>query len=590
MCGIFGLISSKFSLKETEINYIYNCLKNRGPNNSQMFKIEEFLTFLHTRLAIQDLSKNANQPMLSLNKRFLICFNGEIYNHKELRSNFFDENKIFKTHSDTETLVEMFSTHGVENTLKEIKGMFAIALWDLKKNKLFLAVDRFSEKPLYYYKGVDYFVFTSDLSAFKKLPFVKKKVSKIAVSNLLKFNYVSHPYTIYENIYKLSPGTVLDINFDKKLNIVTNISKKKYWDINKVFTKQKKLFEDNEIFNEFEKKLETSIKSQLISDIPIGSFLSGGLDSSLITILMSKISGKKINTFSIGFEDKMYDETKYSDYVSSLIRSNHYKKIFSKNELIEIIPKFSDIYSEPFGDSSGLPTSLVAHEAKKNGVNVVLTGDGCDEFWGGYNRYIWTEKFFKFKVNKFISKNLIKFFEKVNHKSFNNLISKLNPILPAVLKTTNLHAKIIKVLKMSSREKIEESYQDIICNSGFEKILNFSSHPIMDKENYLFEDKLFKDLDVKEKMMIFDINHYLPGDILTKVDRASMYHSVETRAPFLDKDLVEFSSSISQKQKFKNNSGKIIIKKILMKYCDPKFIHRPKMGFGIPLGNFLKKS
>ena len=236
-----------------------------------------------------------------------------------------------------------------------------------------------------------------------------------------------------------------------------------------------------------------------------------------------------------------------------------------------------------------LPTSLVAHEAKKNGVNVVLTGDGCDEFWGGYNRYIWTEKFFKFKVNKFISKNLIKFFEKVNHKSFNNLISKLNPILPAVLKTTNLHAKIIKVLKMSSREKIEKSYQDIICNSGFEKILNFSSHPIMDKENYLFEDKLFKDLDVKEKMMIFDINHYLPGDILTKVDRASMYHSVETRAPFLDKDLVEFSSSISQKQKFKNNSGKIIIKKILMKYCDPKFIHRPKMGFGIPLGNFLKK-
>lgn len=588
MCGIFGIVSQKIQLSENQKKNILISLSNRGPNNKGYYSDNGNFEFLHTRLSIQDLSSDANQPMISRNKRFMIVFNGEIFNHLELRKKYFKEFDRFKTYSDTETLLEMISELGFENTLSEIKGQYAFAIWDFNLKKIFIVVDRLSEKPLYYNLLNDYLVFSSDLHPFQYLNFVEKKVSKTGLSQLLKFNYIPHPHSIYENTFKVEPGSYLEFKLEnKKIHL---IKKEKYWDINKIFLKDKKEEKNQNFYiDQFEKNLNKSVKDQLISDIPIGCFLSGGLDSSLIAIMMSQNYEKKLKTFSIGFDDSSFDETKYADEIATMIGSDHKKKIFNKKNLIEKIQKMTEIYSEPFGDSSALPTALVAEFAKENEINVVLTGDGGDEFLGGYQRYLWTEKLEKKKINKKLLKIIKTLVEKIGSKNINSTHQKLKNIIPNSYNTPDIYSKIIKVIKILSTNSSKNSYNYLVTNEKYKEIINFEDNNLNNNLDYYFEDKIFDNLDLKKKMMLYDINNYLSGDILVKVDRACMQYSVESRSPFLDKDLIEFGCGLPDNLKFSKNSGKIIIKKILLKYCGEKFINRPKMGFGIPLSSFLRE-
>ena len=588
MCGIFGIVSKKKKLSSNQKEKIFASLYNRGPDNQNYYSDKNNFEFLHTRLSIQDLSSKANQPMMSKNRRFMIIFNGEIFNHFSLRKKYFQNLNFFKTNSDTETLLEMIAKFGIDETLQSVKGQFAFGVCDFKHKKIFIAVDRLSEKPVYYTFTKDYLIFSSDINPIKHIDFVEKKISKIAITQLLKYNYIPHPYSIYDNIYKLEAGSYLEFKLGERE--VELIYKKKYWNIENKFLEGHKTKETDKFFiEEFEKKLNNSVREQLISDIPIGCFLSGGLDSSLIAIIMSQnYVGKKMKTFSIGFDNSSFDETSYANEIAKFIGSEHHKKIFSKKDLVKKIQSINEIYAEPFGDSSALPTALVSEFAKNNGINVVLTGDGGDEFLGGYQRYLWTDKLSKRKINNNLIKLTQLILQRIGSKNINFVHQKLKKILPSYMDTPDVYSKIIKLIKILSTTNSTDAYSNLVSNDNYIKMLNFVEDDQNKNMKYYLENKDFDNLDFKEKMMLYDINNYLTGDILVKVDRACMQYSVESRSPFLDKDLLEFSCELPLSLKFSKNSGKIITKKILSKYCTNDFINRGKMGFGIPLGDFLR--
>ena len=590
MCGIFGLVSKNKILNDFQIKNILKSLNHRGPDDRGCLQFEN-LTFLHTRLSIQDLSHKARQPMVSETDNTIIVFNGEIYNHYYIR-NLLNQNnsKIFwKTTSDTETLLRSIEIFGINKTLNLIEGMFAFGYWDKKLKKLILAVDRFSEKPLYYSKQDNNVFFTSDLSAIKNINFIDKTVSKTGLSNLIKYNYIPHPYSIYKNIYKLMPGSYKEICFDENYSI-KSIKNERYWNINQEYINQDTKYNDLKIkIEEFEILLKNVIQSQLISDVPIGCFLSGGLDSSLIAYLMNSILNKeKINTFSIGFVNKEYDESYYSTLVSKKINSNHFLKIFNDRDLINIVPELSSIYTEPFADSSQLPTALVSNFASSQNVKVVLTGDGGDELFGGYMRYHWSNHIYNSKVPKVLIKILKKLFNLFSVNKLDEILVTLRFITPKKYHVDSLASKIKKGLEMMSIDQIDKIYNVMIANTDYNKILNFENQYLKNEIEFYFYHQLFEKLTNSEKMMLYDLNKYLPGDILPKVDRASMRYSLETRAPFLNQKIVKFAFSLDKSLKLYNGEGKILIKKLMSKYFDHNFIKRPKKGFGIPLANFLR--
>jgi len=590
MCGIFGLISKNFSLDDTQIDNILGLLNHRGPDDRSFVRYEN-LTFLHTRLSIQDLSSKASQPMVSEKGDTLIVFNGEIYNHFYIRKLLNEQNPkiIWKTSSDTETLLKSIDILGTKKTLNLIEGMFAFGYWDKKLKKLTLAVDRFSEKPLYYGKLNNNVFFTSDLSTVRNLNFIDKTVSKTGLSNLIRNNYIPHPHSIYKNIYKLIPGSYKEIYFDTNYKI-KNIRNERYWNINEEYINQSIKYDDLKIkVEEFEILLKNVIKSQLISDVPVGCFLSGGLDSSLIAYLMNSVSkNEKINTFSIGFENKEYDESYYSNIVSKKINSNHFLKIFNDKDLVDIVPRLSSVYTEPFADSSQLPTALLSSFASSQNIKVVLTGDGGDELFGGYMRYHWSKKVHDLNFPKLITKTIKKIFLLFPEHTLDEIFYILRFITPKKFHINSLASKIKKVLDMMSINDIDKIYEVMTTNSDYEKMLSFDSSYLKNDIKFYFYNNLFNMLTCSEKMMLFDLNKYLPGDILPKVDRASMYSSLETRAPFLNQKIAKFAISLDKSLKLYEGEGKILLKKLMSKYFDNNFLQRPKKGFGIPLAKFLR--
>ncbi len=570
MCGFAGYLSKKiFNEKDILINMV-NKIQSRGPD-SEGFWLDSNYGFGigHKRLSILDLSTTGHQPILSKNHRYVLAFNGEIYNHLELRKILDKEqNNYWNGTSDTETLITCLELWGVQKTLKKINGMFAFALWDRKEKNLTLARDRIGEKPLYYGYIDGSFVFGSQLKCFSDFPHWKKVLDPNALELYFEYGYVPSPRSIFKNIFKLEPAQMVLI----RKNDFEISSKIKYWDL-KNSINNNKFISDNfdylTIKEQLGVKLRQSVESRMLSDVPLGAFLSGGIDSSLIVSLMQSISSNSLKTFTIGFENKSYDETHKAREISKILGTDHNEIIFEKQDITKLVYSLGEVWDEPFSDISQIPTLLVSKVAKGQ-VKVVLSGDGGDELFCGYNRYLKGFELYKLSNNKFIKE----LYKKIDNNKF--LLNFLNS------KNKDRFEKLISAIYSNN---LEEYYKNIV--EVFNSNENLVLHENSLKYQLLDIQKSFYFKSDEEKLMYFDLISYLPDDILTKVDRASMSVGLEARAPFLNHKLVEYAFSLPIKFKKEKGSGKKIIKELLGNYLPNNLIDKSKEGFSVPIKELL---
>jgi len=571
MCGLTGFFLSSKTMDRSKLiknlNEMTSALIHRGPDAQNIWiNNQNTLGLGHTRLSIRDLSSLGNQPMLSSCGRYVIVYNGEIYSHSELKEELIKEGVQFKSTTDTEIILESISKFGFKETLLKLNGMFAMAVYDKKEDKLFLTRDRIGIKPLYWGKIENNFFFGSELKSIKKFFGFKNILSKVAINYFIKWGFITAPLCIYKNIYKLEPGEFIEV--DNNINITKN----KYWRLSENI-KNQNLKESNlnfkESLNNLENLIDDSVKKILVSDVPLGCFLSSGIDSSIITYFANKNSKKKIKTFSIGFKESEFNESEEAKKIADYIGTEHHNIYFSNQDIISHFDTLDEIYDEPFADSSQLPTSLISEYSKKS-VSVILSGDGGDELFGGYNRY--TEPFKRIQNLDFKSK-LIKIMNKLSDSNLEK-IEKLF-LVP------NLNERV----RNYNKGDLEKTYialftmfQDlnsILKSEYHEDISNFDQ----------FNDSI---KNYFEKFMYFDTMHYLPDDVLTKVDRASMHYSLEVRVPLLDHRIVEFAWSLPREYKLNINKQKIILRELLEKKIPKKLISKKKIGFGIPIDNWLR--
>lgn len=578
MCGIAGFLNHPHISRPDELIASMTALiSHRGPD-AETSKIEEVLTFGHRRLSIQDLSPHGAQPMESDSDRYLVTYNGEIYNFLKLRKVLLDKGITqFKGHSDTEVFLKYLEHFGLEKTLQDIRGMFAFALLDKEENKLKLVRDRMGQKPLFYYSQGEHFAFSSELKSLQAYPYLKKEVNPEALQLFFKYNCIPSPYSIYKDVFKLEPGTLLEIDLKTQ-----KLSKSKYWNLNNVAEKgMSSLVSDKEeMLTTLEEKLLGVIEEQMISDVPYGAFLSGGIDSSLIVALMQKLSKTPVNTFTIGFHEKGFDEAIHAQEVAKHLGTHHNELYLTQKDCLDIIPKLSSIYSEPFADSSQIPTFLVSQMAKRD-VTVCLSGDGGDELFAGYNRHFWIDHVWKLK-RKLTPMGIgaIKSFVKLTPTK---TINQLGNVLFRG-KVRSLGDTLLKASKAISQSSPNELYDSLVTHHLFHSDLltekPFPKDPIHINELDFQSDN--------NRFLLQDQTTYLPNDILTKVDRAAMANSLETRIPFLDREIVEYSWRIPLDMKCQEKRGKLPLRQILYKYVPQDLIERPKAGFGIPLDTWLR--
>lgn len=586
MCGIAGYINynSPGNISDgTLIEKMLNTIVHRGPDDSG-FWIGSPIAIGHRRLSILDLSESGHQPMLSSNGRFRIVFNGEIYNHLLLRRELEKQHGIsWRGHSDTETLLECFSHWGVVETIRKSIGMFAFAVVDHHSNSLLLARDRMGEKPLYYgtYRANGYhqFVFASELSSVRALPGFHKKINIQALGPFLRHNYIPAPLSIYEDIGKLKPGFCLSVDVSSG-----EITETCYWSLNEtiqngLFHTFKGSFQDAVL--ELENLLGAAVKGQMISDVPLGAFLSGGIDSSSIVALMQSHSSQKVKTFSIGFDIDQFDESMFARQVADHLGTDHTECIISEKEALEMVPMISSFYAEPFADSSQLPTYLVAKIAKEK-VTVSLSGDAGDELFGGYNRYLYASKLF----NRF--QRIPRPLRNLSASAIKSISpEQWNAILPFV-SIRNIGEKLHKVAAVINSNDPMDLYKRVVSHTDRPSALLNEYAPSVAVSSYGWSLPVLHQLNDIEKMMAIDAMTYLPDDILVKVDRASMAVSLESRVPFLDHRVIEFAWSLPFEYKLHNGDGKRVLKELLYRHVPKKLMDRPKMGFGIPLTQWLR--
>jgi asparagine synthase (glutamine-hydrolysing) len=531
-------------------------MSHRGPDNSEVKNYnfrDKKLHLGHNRLSIQDLDPKANQPMQ--NSRFAIVFNGEIYNHLELRE---ECNYNFITHhSDTETLLALFGQFGIEQTIQRLMGMFAIALFDKEEERLYLIRDRVGIKPLYWTYQEGEFAFSSELKGFA--PHLKKQKNDKALIQFMSLGYIPKDNSYYTNIYKLESAHYLIFDGEE-------IEIKRYWNL----PTQKIDISYQEAVEESERLIRNSINYRLFSDLEVGSFLSGGIDSSLVSAIMQNISSKPIKTFTIGFEDRAYNEAGYAKEVAKHIGSDHYEYIFGVNDVKRLLEDFDNYYDEPFGDASALPTMLLSKFTKEH-VTVALSGDGGDELFLGYDRYFITQKYYHLfkKFPQFLRTILSILFRLSSRDRLEKIAYPLR-----VLNKSNLYSVISTSIKpweletLFSKDFIYEHFNNP----------NFLS---------LQEIETLNSNDIFDNFSKIDFYRYLVDDILTKVDRASMRYSLEARVPLLDHRVVEFAYTLPTELKLQYGA-KSILKDVLYKYVPRELIDRPKMGFAVPLREWFR--
>ena len=578
MCGIVGIFKYKNINKKLLIS-MSNKIKHRGPDSNDIYlEKKNNLGLASLRLAIVDPSAKGNQPIHSFLKRFVMIYNGEIYNYLELKKliekKYLDLKKkvIWKNSTDSEVLVNGIEVFGIKKMLKLCEGMFALAIWDKKKKKLILARDRIGEKPLYYGIKDKIFFFTSDLLSFHKNKLFKFELDKKSAGLFVKYGFIPSPLSIYKKVFKLEPSTILEIDENLK------ISKYKYYDLKKQLfkksTQNKPPQVNKDIIDDANKLLKSKIKNMLSNNFKVGCFLSGGVDSALVTSVAQSMSKRKIETFTLKTASKNYDESVNAKKISQYLGTNHNTYKVKKKDVIGYVNNMHNYYSEPFGDSSQIPSFLLSKYAKQK-IKIVLTGDGGDEISGGYNRYLYYSQYYNLINNNFLSVLL---------KLFIPIIYKLNKIkIFNLIKIWNLRSKLKKIYSILSINNFFDYYDTTISQGGYDdKFLKSSS--IINSKKYINQNKYtFKDL------MYLDLKIYFPDDILCKMDRASMYHSIENRTPFANHRIIENFFRLPSNLLINKFNSKVILKKLLGCYLPKKYITNIKKGFSIPMSLYLKE-
>lgn len=580
MCGIAGIFTYQAKdLDQYTLTKMGNAIQHRGPDDSGTFiGANGRLGLVHRRLAIQDLSPLGHQPMLSASGRYLIVFNGEMYNFVALRDDLKNQGYHFKSESDTEVLVNGLEHWGILNTIKRCVGMFAIAIFDQQEQKLWLFRDRMGEKPLYYSFCNNNLLFASELSCFKAVSWFNKDIDKNALALMFRHNFIPAPYSIYKNTYKLLPGHYIEIDLNRP---EIEYEPKAYWSIEAQVNYQQLSFAEASEQTEF--LLRQSIEGQMISDAPLGAFLSGGIDSSLICALMQQQSNSKINTFSIGFTDPAYNEAEYAKEIAQHLGTEHTELYVTGKDAVDVVENLPQIYSEPFADSSQIPTYLLAKMAREK-VTVALSGDGGDELFCGYQRYFdYVKRLQRANAPTSEIKRLIFSLPMPLQKS----IARILNINARNLSSSGLEKKLANEKQLYSLcDKPQAFYQRAISYSNkADALVPGASYP-----PYLLSEGLSttQKSDIYKQYMLLDAQCYLPDDILVKVDRAAMANSLETRVPMLDHRLVEFALGLNSSLNIKDNVGKQILRDIAFKYIPRELLERPKRGFAVPKAHWLR--
>ena len=556
MCGIIGFNSQNNLI----LNEMLESIRHRGPDDSGVFESNEF-SLGHVRLSILDLSSYGHQPMTFEN--LVMVYNGEVYNFKEIRSELESFGYTFKSQTDSEVILKAYHKWGIKAVDKFI-GMFAIAIYDKQKKEIVLIRDRVGVKPLYYFFDGKDFIFASELKPIMKY---KKdlKINKDALYEFFQFGYISSNLSIFENCYKVPPGHFLKLKIE---NLELKI--KEYWSILPFFQKPKFQKSEEELVDELEELLIDAFKYRMVSDVPVGIFLSGGIDSSIVTAILQKHYGN-IHTFTIGFKEAKYNEATWAKKVAQYLGTKHTEKYLSSSEAKEILKNFVNIYDEPFGDSSGIPTTLVSQIAKENGVKVVLSADGGDEIFCGYERYWYSYNIGKkiFIMPKIFRKILVFGMDIIGVNNASKLV-----------KIHNFEHKYNQLSEMLKNDNWEKIYEQIIHNFKTSEL-----KILLDNEKNITENSFF--IGEKEHpmqgMMLWDYHRYLPDAILTKTDRATMSVSIEGREPLLDHRIAQFMAQVPFELKYKDGTSKYLLRKVLQRYLPNELIDRPKMGFGIPM-------
>jgi len=588
VCGIAGVfVSPERTLPiGPRVESMGETLKHRGPDwGDTWVDTSTGIGFAHRRLSIVDLSERGNQPIQSHEGRFVMVYNGEIYNHMDLRDVLLREGFAvgWQGHSDSETLIECIAAWGIKKTLEAIVGMFAFALWDKKTRTLSLARDRIGEKPLYYGFSNGLFAFSSELRGIRALPEFELTIDSSSVASFLRLSYVPDPHTIYEGVYKLSPGTWLEVTGKHVANASAQ-PPNAYWSLQDVAQSGQDnplAFQDpDSAVDDLERLLTKSVQGQLMGDVPVGAFLSGGIDSSTIAAIMQKSSTKPIKTFAIGFENKGYDELPFAANVAQFLGTDHHELTVTSTDAIALIPELPTIYDEPFADSSQIPTYLVAKLAKPQ-VHVSLSGDAGDELFAGYNRYVLAGKNWGkiSAVPPLLRRVASEAMMGISPSRWNQILAPVMRAFPQRFSMTLAGEKIHKIARVLASRNSREMYLGMVS-----QLANMTA----EEPPWLALDTWPIQSDLIHQMMVFDTMTYLPGDILAKVDRATMAHSLESRMPFLDHRVVEFAWELPLDLKLRNGQSKWILRSVLKRYIPEHLFNRPKMGFGVPLDEWLR--
>ena len=596
MCGIAGIVSAR-RFDPDLLGRMAGTIAHRGPDDEGTWiDVETGVGFAHRRLSIVDLSPQGHQPMHSADGRFVISYNGEIYNHSELRAELEAFGHVpdggWHGHSDTETLLQGIAVWGLEPTLGKAAGMFAFSLWDRKKRLLHLVRDRFGEKPLYYgWAGRD-FVFGSELKSIRCHPRFEGEIDRRALKLFASRTYVPAPLSIYRGIYKLLPGCILTLSAEAlaypgagpaEMGAKGPLRLGRYWSYREVVRQGlEDPIEGEEVAIEaLEKVLANAIKGQSMADVPVGAFLSGGIDSSTVVALYQKYSSVPVRTYSIGFEETGFDEANHAKAVAAHFGTIHHEHYVTVREAREVIPLLPSMYDEPFADSSQIPTYLVSQFARRE-VTVALTGDGGDELFAGYNRHFIAPRVWR-QLNR-----LPRTVRALAAKSLGRLPPGFWIGATGLLTRTNqpfLGSKIHKGLRIAeSAASIDDIYLSLLDEWSLER------SPVRDSDDFNcpFEMDVAEGAPDTVRMMYCDATSYLPDDILCKVDRASMAVSLETRVPFLDHRVAAVAARIPLDLKIRGSRGKHVVRELLYREAPRELFDRPKAGFAIPVGEWLK--
>lgn len=588
MCGLTGFIQQPGGGADIELNrtvrLMTDRIRHRGPDSDGFWIDGDYgIAMGHRRLSVVDLSPAGHQPMISATGRFVIVYNGEVYNFQDIRAELEAKGATFSGHSDTEVILAAIEQWGVSKALQKFVGMFAFALWDRADRILFLARDQIGIKPLYWARQGQLFLFGSELKALRAHPLWKPSVDRNSISSYMRHNYIPAPHTIWQDTYKLVPGHMLVVRDGQEPESIP------FWCLDDAVSNGHAhpfAGDDKEATEELNLILRDAVKRQMFADVPVGAFLSGGVDSSTVAALMQSQSNRPVRTFSIGFDEEGYNEAVHAKVVAQHLGTEHTELYVTQPEALSVIPHLSECYDEPFADSSQIPTFLISQLARQD-VTVSLSGDGGDETFGGYNRYIYASKLFKqtHHMPSWLMKLLGHTALSVPaggwdvigrviqaQKQPNQLGSKMNKFASALLASGNrdedgFYRSLVSQWQTPNSVVVSgEEYKGIAWDTSVaERIPDFF-----------------------RRMQYFDIQTYLPDDILTKVDRASMAHSLEVRVPLLDHRIVEFAKSLPMSMICRGGQGKWLLRQVLKRYVPDELIDRPKMGFGVPIDHWLR--